>query len=90
MSDEYRETFWIRSHAGTGRQVGLMRRRGTARTLTGHFVNQAGEWEQDNARLAELTGVGGDSGWDPVTVSEARAFLRRFLPEERVTALLPP
>ncbi len=73
MSVEY----WIRTSTD-GVQRGLMRVTRTEVALTGEYVNRAGEWETDNSRIAQLSGIGGDVEWEKVTPAEAQAFLDHF------------
>ena len=42
---------------------------------TGQFINWDGNWQTDNRRLIEITGIGGDVDWEPATKKEARAYI---------------
>ena len=52
----------------------------TTKMLRGDYVTAAGAWQQDNSRIAQLSGIGGDVDWAIVTREEAQSFLDEFAP----------
>ncbi len=67
--------YWIRSLLN-GDDVALYRFDGTE----GEHVNRAQEWQIDNRKLAEISGIGGDVDWREVSKDEAAVFLEDHAP----------